>query len=50
MMPQWNFLNFLAEHGKRYPAFDLRMRADVTDLIEDGGRIVGCAPPRRRAS
>jgi 2-polyprenyl-6-methoxyphenol hydroxylase-like FAD-dependent oxidoreductase len=21
-MPQWNFLNFLADHGKNYPAFD----------------------------
>jgi 2-polyprenyl-6-methoxyphenol hydroxylase-like FAD-dependent oxidoreductase len=41
MMPQWDFLNFLAEHGKRYPAFDLRMQAEATDLIEEGGRIVG---------
>ena len=41
LMPQWNFLNFLAEHGRRYPGFNLRMQANVTDLIEDGGRIVG---------
>jgi len=41
MMPQWDFLNFLAAHGRRYKTFDLRMRADVTDLIEEGGRIVG---------
>ena len=40
-MPQWDFLDFLAAHGKRYPGFDLRMRAEVTDLIEEGGRIVG---------
>ena len=40
-MPQWDFLDFLAEHGKRYPAFDLRMRAEATDLIEEGGRVVG---------
>src|SRR5262249_17495017 len=26
MMPQWDFLNFLAEHGKRYPTFDLHMQ------------------------
>ena len=25
MMPQWDFLNFMAEHGKRYKTFDLRM-------------------------
>jgi 2-polyprenyl-6-methoxyphenol hydroxylase-like FAD-dependent oxidoreductase len=41
MMPQWNFLNFLAGRGKRYKTFDLRMQAEVTDLIEDGGRVVG---------
>jgi 2-polyprenyl-6-methoxyphenol hydroxylase-like FAD-dependent oxidoreductase len=41
LMPQWDFLNFLADHGKRYPGFDLRMRAEVTDVIEEGGRIAG---------
>jgi 2-polyprenyl-6-methoxyphenol hydroxylase-like FAD-dependent oxidoreductase len=41
LMPQWDFLNFLAEHGRRYSQFDLRMRAEATDLIEAGGRIVG---------
>src|SRR5207248_7855300 len=34
LMPQWDFLNFLADHGRRYKQFDLRMRAEVTDLIE----------------
>ena len=41
LMPQWNFLNFLAEQGKRYKTFDLHMRAEATDLIEESGRIVG---------
>lgn len=41
LMPQWDFLDFLAAHGKRYPGFDLRMRAEATDLIEEGGRILG---------
>ena len=41
LMPQWDFLNFLAAHGKKYPAFDLRMRAEATELIEEGGRVVG---------
>ncbi len=41
LMPQWDFLDFLAEHGKRYPAFDLRMKTEATDLIEQGGRVVG---------
>jgi 2-polyprenyl-6-methoxyphenol hydroxylase-like FAD-dependent oxidoreductase len=41
LMPQWDFLNFLAEHGRRYRQFDLHMRAEVTDLIQEGDRIVG---------
>ena len=41
LMPQWDFLNFLAEHGRRYSQFDLRMRAEATDLIEEAGKIVG---------
>jgi 2-polyprenyl-6-methoxyphenol hydroxylase-like FAD-dependent oxidoreductase len=41
LMPQWDFLNFLAEHGKRYEGFDLRMQAEATDLIEEGGRVAG---------
>ncbi len=41
MMPQWDFLNFLAEHGKRYKTFDLRMKTEAVDLIEAGGRVVG---------
>ncbi len=40
-MPQWDFLNFLAQEGRRYPAFQLRMSAEVTGLIEEAGRIVG---------
>jgi 2-polyprenyl-6-methoxyphenol hydroxylase-like FAD-dependent oxidoreductase len=41
LMPQWDFLNFLAEHGRRYPTFHLHMRAEVTGLIEEGGRVAG---------
>ncbi|HMK71245.1 MAG TPA: FAD-dependent monooxygenase, partial [Xanthobacteraceae bacterium] len=41
LMPQWDFLNFLAEHGKRYRSFDLRMRTGAADLIEEDGRVVG---------
>ena len=40
-MPQWDFLNFLAKEGGRYPTFQLRMRTEVTDLIEEAGVIVG---------
>ena len=40
-MPQWDFLSFLVEEGERYPAFQLRLSAEVTDLIRDGDSIVG---------
>src|SRR5438128_4465851 len=33
LMPQWDFLNFLAEQGRRYPRFDLRMETEATYLI-----------------
>ena len=41
LMPQWDFLNFLAEQGKRYATFDLRMQAEATELVQENGRIVG---------
>ena len=41
LMPQWDFLNFLAERGARYPTFKLRMQAGVAGLIEEDGRVVG---------
>ena len=41
MMPQWDFLDFLAKHGKRYKTFDLRMKAEAKELIEENGRITG---------
>jgi 2-polyprenyl-6-methoxyphenol hydroxylase-like FAD-dependent oxidoreductase len=40
-MPQWDFLNFLAEEAKRYPQFDLRMQARAEDLILQNGRVAG---------
>src|SRR5262245_60432634 len=39
LMPQWDFLNFLAREGARYPAFGLRMNAEVTGLTKGGVRI-----------
>src|SRR5258707_8617470 len=41
LMPQWDFLDFLAAAGRRYAGFDLRTEAEVTDLIEEAGRIAG---------
>lgn len=40
-MPQWEFLDFLADHAKLYPGFELRMESEVTDLVWDGNRVAG---------
>lgn len=41
MMPQWDFLDFLADRGREHPRFTLMMNAKAEGLIEEGGRIVG---------
>lgn len=43
LMPQWDFLNFLAEEGARHPGFKLMMRAEAAGLIEEPGRVAGVA-------
>jgi 2-polyprenyl-6-methoxyphenol hydroxylase-like FAD-dependent oxidoreductase len=40
-MPQWDFLNFIVEQGRRYPRFQVKMQAEVTDLVEQNGCIIG---------
>lgn len=41
MMPQWDFLDFLAAQGKRYPTFTVLMNAEAIGLIEEADRVVG---------
>jgi 2-polyprenyl-6-methoxyphenol hydroxylase-like FAD-dependent oxidoreductase len=41
LMPQWDFLNFVAEHAKRCSSFQLRMETEVTDLIWDHETAIG---------
>ncbi|HEV3153118.1 MAG TPA: FAD-dependent oxidoreductase [Candidatus Baltobacteraceae bacterium] len=41
LMPQWDFLNFLSERAKRYPAFHVLMNAQATDLTFEGDRVTG---------
>ena len=41
LMPQWDFLNFLAEQGRRYPTLRVLMESEVTGLIDAGDRIAG---------
>jgi 2-polyprenyl-6-methoxyphenol hydroxylase-like FAD-dependent oxidoreductase len=40
-MPQWDFLNFIADQTKSLPNFRLRMQAEVTGLVQEGGRVAG---------
>ena len=41
LMPQWNFLNFLATQGSRFPTFHLKMQTEAKALIEENGRVAG---------
>jgi 2-polyprenyl-6-methoxyphenol hydroxylase-like FAD-dependent oxidoreductase len=41
IMPQWDFLNFLVEQGRRYSTFRLLMQTQATDLVYANGRVVG---------
>src|ERR1700746_1956043 len=45
LMPQWDFLDFLAEKASAYPEFTLIRNAEVTDVIVEGGRVVGVRTP-----
>jgi 2-polyprenyl-6-methoxyphenol hydroxylase-like FAD-dependent oxidoreductase len=40
-MPQWDFLNFLRESGKRFASLKVMMNADATDLIWSGDKVAG---------
>ena len=41
MMPQWEFLDFIADAARDYPAFSLWMNAEVVELLSEKGRVVG---------
>jgi 2-polyprenyl-6-methoxyphenol hydroxylase-like FAD-dependent oxidoreductase len=40
-MPQWEFLDFLADDAMLYPTFHLMMETEVIDLLQAGNQIVG---------
>src|SRR5712671_3293834 len=40
-MPQWDFLNFLRESGKRFPSLKVMMSVEATGLIKSGEAIAG---------
>ncbi len=41
MMPQWDFLDFLADHARRLPNFHLVMQAEARTLLSGDGRVTG---------
>jgi 2-polyprenyl-6-methoxyphenol hydroxylase-like FAD-dependent oxidoreductase len=41
LMPQWDFLNFLAAQAKAFPGFQLHLNTKGTELIRENGRVVG---------
>jgi 2-polyprenyl-6-methoxyphenol hydroxylase-like FAD-dependent oxidoreductase len=41
LMPQWDFLNFLAGQAARYRSFSLIRQADVTGLLKHEDKITG---------
>ena len=45
LMPQWDFLDFLAEKASAYPEFTLVRNAEVKELIFDGDRVTGVRTP-----
>jgi 2-polyprenyl-6-methoxyphenol hydroxylase-like FAD-dependent oxidoreductase len=40
-MPQWEFLDFLAEKAQRFPNLKIMRSAEAVDLIRDGGEVTG---------
>jgi len=45
LMPQWDFLDFLAEKASAYPEFTLLRNAEVKELLFDGDRVIGVRTP-----
>jgi 2-polyprenyl-6-methoxyphenol hydroxylase-like FAD-dependent oxidoreductase len=41
LMPQWDFLDFLAQEARHYPSFQLEMEAEAVGLLFDDERVGG---------
>ena len=41
LMPQWDFLDFLAGQARRLPCFSLELGAEAVSLSRDGGTVTG---------
>ena len=50
LVPQWDFLDFIAQRARQLSGFELRMGAKATAVIEEGGRIAGVQVQDREGS
>jgi 2-polyprenyl-6-methoxyphenol hydroxylase-like FAD-dependent oxidoreductase len=41
LVPQWDFLDFVADHARAFPGFELMMNTRATDLVVEEGRVAG---------
>lgn len=41
MMPQWDFLDFLRDEAAAFPTFELRMEAEVQEIVQSQDRVTG---------
>jgi 2-polyprenyl-6-methoxyphenol hydroxylase-like FAD-dependent oxidoreductase len=41
LVPQWDFLNVIADASRQLPDYKLIMEAEVTDLLRNGERVIG---------
>ena len=41
LMPQWDFLDFIAQQGRRYKGYRLLMNTEADDILEENGRVAG---------
>jgi 2-polyprenyl-6-methoxyphenol hydroxylase-like FAD-dependent oxidoreductase len=41
LVPQWDFLNVIADASRKLPDYELIMEAEVTDLLRNGERVIG---------
>ncbi|MBC5815942.1 MAG: FAD-dependent oxidoreductase [Candidatus Eremiobacteraeota bacterium] len=47
LMPQWDFLNFLTERARAFPAFHLEMETEARDLVVENGIVTGVRAVQR---
>src|SRR5215467_1433779 len=40
-MPQWDFLDFLSRHARKFPSFTLHMQHEIIDLLFENNRVAG---------